>query len=67
MVNDQEVQAVMRLSDISEEWNKDSKRWRGAVLTGLHAHWCIDWDGLPIDETSIEYPCVCFSDNPIRT
>ena len=29
------------------------------VLTGKYRHWCDDWDGLPIDETTPEWPCVC--------
>jgi hypothetical protein len=29
------------------------------VLTGKHAHWCPDWDYLPIDETTPEWPCPC--------
>ncbi len=33
--------------------------WRGRILTGEYAHLCDNWDGLPIDETMIEWPCVC--------
>jgi hypothetical protein len=33
--------------------------WRGVVLTGKYAHWCDEWDGLPIDETCEEWPCGC--------
>jgi hypothetical protein len=43
----------------SQEWMEDSRRWRGRVLTGRCAHWCPDWDYLPIDETTPEWPCVC--------
>lgn len=43
----------------SEEWERDCMKWRGKVLTGAHCHWCYDWDGLPIDETTPEYPCNC--------
>lgn len=50
---------VMRLSDVSEEWNADCLQWRGRLLTGLKAHWCWDWDFLPIDETTPEWPCPC--------
>ena len=32
---------------------------RGRVLRGKYAHWCIDWDDLPIDETCPEWPCCC--------
>jgi len=41
-------------------WNEDCMRWRGRVLTGAKAHWCGDWDGLPVDETMPEWPCTCF-------
>ena len=43
----------------SKEWIADCRHWRGRVLTGLYAHWCFDWDGLPIDETTPEWPCTC--------
>ena len=44
----------------SPDWIEDCMRWRGRVLTGKHAHWCHDWDCLPIDETTDEFPCACF-------
>jgi hypothetical protein len=47
-----------------EEWRKDCLRWRGRVLTGKERHWCYDWDGLPIDETTPEWPCSCDSRRP---
>jgi hypothetical protein len=47
-------------------WEHDSKHWRGKVMTGLYAHWCSDWDDLPIDETCPEWPCAC-SDELIAT
>ena len=40
-------------------WRRDCLHWRGRVLTGKYRHWCDDWDGLPIDETTPEWPCVC--------
>jgi hypothetical protein len=43
-------------------WKRDSRHWRGRVLTGRYCHWCDDWDGLPIDETTPEWPCACASD-----
>jgi hypothetical protein len=43
----------------SQDWIDDSLRWRGTILTGEYAHWCPDWDYLPIDETSSEWPCPC--------
>lgn len=33
--------------------------WRGRILRGDYAHWCPEWDGLPIDETCSEWPCEC--------
>ncbi len=43
-----------------EDWRQDCLKWRGRVLTGRYAHWCIEWDGLPIDETTtMEWPCAC--------
>lgn len=43
------------------EWNEECMRWRGAVLTGKYAHYCWDYDGLPVDETSSEWPtCTCW-------
>lgn len=44
------------------DWEEDCLRWRGKILTGKYAHWCLDWDGLPIDETTPEWPCVCKDD-----
>lgn len=42
---------------------EDSLKWRGRVLTGVFAHWCFDWDDLPVDETTpFEFDCCgCFS------
>jgi hypothetical protein len=43
------------------EFNHDSMWWRGRILTGKLAHWCYDWDLLPVDETTIEIEsCHCF-------
>lgn len=52
------------VSDAKEddEWVADCMKWRGRLLTGKHSHWCNDWDGLPIDETTDEWPCVCCRD-----
>jgi hypothetical protein len=46
----------------SEQWIEDCMHWRGRVLTGEKAHWCRDWDGLPVDETCDEEfsCCHCF-------
>ncbi len=42
-----------------DHWRKDCMHWRGKVLTGRWAHWCLDWDCLPVDETTPEWPCSC--------
>lgn len=34
-------------------------RERGRVLTGAYAHCCDDWDGLPVDETTVEEFACC--------
>lgn len=36
--------------------------YRGDFLMGKYAHWCVDWDDLPIDETCGEWPCACVDD-----
>lgn len=41
------------------DWEEDCMLWRGEVLKGRYAHWCFDWDDLPIDETCPEWPCEC--------
>ena len=47
------------MSEQSQEFMEDSLRWRGRVLNGVYAHWCLEWDELPIDETCSEWPCGC--------
>ena len=37
------------------EWEQDCLKWRGTVLHGPDAHWCNDWDGLPVDAWTPEY------------
>lgn len=46
-------------AESTPQWKADSLRWRGRVLTGKYGHWCDDYDGLPVDETCPEWPCVC--------
>jgi hypothetical protein len=41
-------------------WEQDCQHWRGRVLTGKFCHWCFEWDGLPVDETTREWPCGCY-------
>ena len=33
------------------EFEKECIRWYGRKLTGNYAHYCPDWDYLPIDDT----------------
>lgn len=45
----------------NKEWVEDCMRYRGKILAGEKAHWCADWDGLPVDETTPEFECCgCF-------
>jgi hypothetical protein len=48
----------------TEEFKQDCLKWYGKVLTGKFAHWCYDWDGLPIDETCGEFTCCHDVDDP---
>lgn len=53
---------VPRLAD-PEEWRADCMFYRGLVLRGKFAHWCMGWDFLPVDETCPEWEaCSCFVD-----
>ena len=38
-------------------WIADCMHWRGRVLTGSFAHWCAEFDYLPVDHTSAEFEC----------
>jgi hypothetical protein len=50
------------------DWNEDCLRWRGRVLTGKYKHWCNEWDGLPVDETTPEWPtCTCWPPEVYKT
>jgi hypothetical protein len=55
------------MSQPSQHWIEDSMRWRGVVLTGKYAHWCFDYDDLPVDETCDEWPCGCTIEMPDGT
>lgn len=45
---------------VSKHWIEDCRKWWGCVLTGGDAHWCGDFDDLPIDNTCGEYEyCTC--------
>lgn len=58
----EEVRGVVELSP---EWAAECIRWRGRVLTGRFAHWCHDWDLLPVDETTPnEFDCChCYGED----
>lgn len=46
----------------SQDWIEDSTHWYGYVLEGEFAHWCNEFDGLPIDETCFEFMvCGCYN------
>lgn len=46
----------------SQDWIEDCRKWQGVVLSGKYAHWCHEWDELPIDETCLEFICCnCYS------
>jgi hypothetical protein len=38
----------------------------GEVLLGEYAHWCGDWDDLPIDETMGEFECCTCDKDKIK-
>lgn len=41
--------------------------WRKKVLTGKESHFCYDWDGLPVDESTDEIrTCHCFDPSEER-
>ena len=46
---------------LAQQWVDDCMHWRGVVLTGKKAHWCSEWDDLPVDESCREFKaCRCF-------
>ena len=49
-------------------WSADWQRWHGDRPEGRLAHWCDDWDGLPIDEQCMEFMCcTCTWESPELT
>jgi hypothetical protein len=53
----------MRFISVPKDWVEDCRVYRGVTLNGLFAHWCSDYDGLPVDETCWgEWPCACAED-----
>ncbi len=52
----------MAVSD-KTEWDTACIRDHGKRLTGLRSHYCWDWDGMTVDETTPEFDaCTCFSE-----
>jgi hypothetical protein len=48
---------------MSKEWKEDCMKYWKTVLYGKYAHWCLEWDELPIDETCTEFAfCNCFEE-----
>ena len=45
------------------DWEEDCSFWYGYVLTGPDCHWCLDFDGLPIDIWCDEY-AFCYCEKP---
>jgi len=50
----------------TKDWIEDCVRWRGTVLRGFYAHWCHDWDCLPVDENTPEMDCCCCFDEVLK-
>jgi hypothetical protein len=47
---------------MNTDFETDCLHWRNRLLTGKLAHWCGQWDDLPVDETTIEIECcTCFT------
>jgi hypothetical protein len=46
---------------LKSDWEQDCLHWHGKILIGKFAHWCPDFDDLPIDETmEMEWQiCTC--------
>jgi hypothetical protein len=58
----------MSEAELQQLWITDCLKWRGKVLTGENCHWCYDWDGLPVDETTPEWDCcACYTNAARRT
>lgn len=44
-----------------DEWPSECRRWYGRELTGRWAHYCAEWDDMPLDETCEEFlACRCY-------
>jgi hypothetical protein len=48
----------------TEEWAEHCQEWYGRILSGEFAHYCADWDDMPLDENVTEFACcTCYSGN----
>lgn len=48
------------ISIVEQLFEADCLRERGRALTGVRAHYCPEWDFMPIDETCKEIEaCIC--------
>lgn len=51
---------------LNPEWIADSMKYYGKILKGKFAHWCLEWDDLPIDETCPEFKvCLCYEESEV--
>lgn len=51
-------------------WRADCMKWLGEVLDpdGAYAHWCADWDDLPVDSSMDEFNCcTCYGQGALET
>jgi len=54
------VETVLHNGTSVDTWEADCLRTHGRRLTGQYAHWCKEWDFMPIDETCPEFDaCIC--------
>jgi hypothetical protein len=58
---------ILEMKSLKEEWKEDCIHHHDRVLTGKYAHWCPEFDYLPIDETIDEFEyCLCeFDENTL--
>lgn len=53
--------SVANWDDTHEDWPSECRRWYGRELTGRYAHYCEEWDYMPLDETCEEFlACRCY-------
>lgn len=56
------------MSDKPTDFDRDSRKEHGRILTVRFAHYCWDWDGMTVDETTEEWKCcTCFASLPPLT